>query len=316
MSWLLDDAQDRGEAVALLTASESTIYPRFGFGVAARAASHEIDADRAGFREPVDVGGRFTSLQPGEALDVVDTVWDRCRRRRVGELSRSRNRWEEHLRDPERERAGHSALFVVVHEGRDGPDGFVTYRMRNLWGTETHRLPETRAVVDDLCGRTPEIEAALWQFVACIDLVDVVQLPVRPVDDPVAWRLAEPRRLKVTSVTDWLWARVLDVPAALEARRYRAEGEMVVELVDTYRPAAAGRFQLTAGPDGAECKPAPDASADLVLGPTELGALYLGGVAPSVLAAAGRVDEQTPGVLARADLLFPVAPAPFCNTMF
>jgi hypothetical protein len=49
---------------------------------------------------------------------------------------------------------------------------------------------------------------------------------------------------------------------------------------------------------------------DLALGAPELGSIYLGGVKPSVLARAGRVEERRPGALRRADALFasPVAP--------
>ncbi|HVX17540.1 MAG TPA: GNAT family N-acetyltransferase [Acidimicrobiales bacterium] len=320
MQWLLDDAEQRGEAAAMLTASESSIYGRYGFGVAAQAASHEIEVDRAAFRDHLDVPGSFTLLPLADALDVVHGLWERCRAGRVGEVSRQRSRWEDELLDREQHRHGLSALFLVVHEGPDGPDGFATYRQRNIWGTETHRLPETRVVLDTLCGTTRDVEAALWQYLASIDLVREVEMPVRPVDDPIRWRLVEPRRLKVTSISDWLWARLLDVAAALAARSYSAPGALVLDVVDPFRPSAAGRFRLEAGGasegDGASCTPAPEASPDLTLGAEELGALWLGGVAPSVLAAAGRVDEHTPGALALADRMFPVHPGPFCNTMF
>ncbi len=316
MSWLLDDAERRGEAVAMLTASESSIYGRFGFGVAAQAASHEIDLAGAAFRVPLDIGGRFSLLSPSEALDVLHPVWDRCRLARVGEMSRPKSRWEEELRDLPASRAGSSALFIAVHEGGGGPDGFVTYRHKNIWGIDTHRLPGNQVVVEALCGATPEVEAALWQFLTQIDLVKTLVLPVRPVDDPIRWRLAEPRQLKVTSAGDWLWARLLDIPAALSARRYRTRGELVLEVSDPLRPNCAGTFHLEGGPDGAACRRVSSNTPDLTLGAAELGSLYLGGVAPSALAMAGRIDEHTPGALAKADALLQIDPRPFCNTMF
>ena len=40
----------------------------------------------------------------------------------------------------------------------------------------------------------------------------------------------EPRVVKVTTIKDLLWVRVLDVVAALEARPWGADGEVVLEL--------------------------------------------------------------------------------------
>ena len=152
-------------------------------------------------------------------------------------------------------------------------------------------------------GASADVEAALWRFLCDIDLVERVECWNRPLDDPLRWRLAEPRRLRTTAISDWLWLRVLDVPGALEARGYEGEGELVLEVIDRFRPSAGGRFRLEAGPDGAACKPT-DETADLTLGAAELGAIYLGGVAPSLLAEAGRIDEHARDALARADALF------------
>jgi hypothetical protein len=48
----------------------------------------------------------------------------------------------------------------------------------------------------------------------------------------------------------------------------------------------------------------------------DLGAMYLGGVSPSTLAAAGRVNEVGPGVLAAADRVFASPVTPFCTLHF
>ena len=62
--------------------------------------------------------------------------------------------------------------------------------------------------------------------------------------------------------------------------------------------------------------PGPGRTADLRLGVTELGAIYLGGVSPSLLAAAGRIEEVRPGSLDRADALLATSPAPLTGTGF
>ena len=157
--------------------------------------------------------------------------------------------------------------------------------------------------------------AALWRYCLDVDLVASVQFGNAPVDDPVRWMLADPRRLRVTVASDWLWVRILDVPAALEGRGYTVDGELVLEVADAFRPETAGRYVLDAGPDGASCRPT-DREPDLVLGIADLGALYLGGTAATTLARAGRLREETSGVITRADALFACQPAPFCGTDF
>jgi predicted acetyltransferase len=107
------------------------------------------------------------------------------------------------------------------------------------------------------------------------------------------------------------------VPVALAQRAYLGEGELVLEVVDPFRPrgSAAGRFRLQAGPDGATVSRT-RATPDLALEVPELGAAFLGGVRFSTLARAGLVEERTAGALARADALFATEPLPFAYTWF
>ena len=58
MAYQLDDVARRGEPVAILNASESSIYTRFGYGLATFFQSWQIDTKRAAFRDSVD--HRFT----------------------------------------------------------------------------------------------------------------------------------------------------------------------------------------------------------------------------------------------------------------
>jgi predicted acetyltransferase len=136
------------------------------------------------------------------------------------------------------------------------------------------------------------------------------------VDDPLPWAVADPRRVRTSELTDWLWLRILDVPAALGPRRWGAAGRVVLDVVDRFRPASGGRFAVEAGATGEGAVALTDEPADLVLGAEELGAIALGGVAPSVLARAGRITEARPGALAVADALFRPERAPHCATMF
>ena len=111
---------------------------------------------------------------------------------------------------------------------------------------------------------------------------------------------------------DEQWLRLLDVDAALAARRYAAVGaSVVVEVRDEQLPANAGCFRI--GPDHAARSTDP---VDVRLDVTELGALYLGGVRAADLAATGRLEERRAGAAAALDALLAVGAAPWCGSFF
>lgn len=311
----LDEVAARGEPLAALMATESSIYGRYGYGPGTMRAQVEIETARSTFATSPAVDGRLKLLEKETAIPLVRQVYDRLRPMRAGTVNRDDWKWEERRRDTPAHRDGASARFWVVHEDDSGqPDGYATYRVRERWD---HGLPCSTIAVEELYGLSSDIEAAMWRFLCDIDLADRVVANARPLDDPLRWWLVEPRRLRTTSVSDWLWVRVLDVSAALSARRYEVDRDhsVVLDVVDRSRPASGGRFRLDAGPDGAACT-STTAAADLTLDTADLGSCYLGGVAPSTLAAAHRIEENRSGAIARADALFLTRRLPFCDTGF
>jgi predicted acetyltransferase len=92
-------------------------------------------------------------------------------------------------------------------------------------------------------------------------------------------------------------------------------GQLALDVHDPFRPGTGGRFLLDTDAKSASCSRT-DAEPDLAMEIDDLGAIYLGGVAPSTLAAAGRIQARSAEVLSRADDLFSTAPAPFCMTGF
>jgi predicted acetyltransferase len=300
MAQVLDDARRRGEPLSALLASESTIYGRFGFGVAVTVSSVEIERAGARLRQPVDVSGRVRMLDPDELAGVLPAIWDRYRRRQPGEVSRSKGWWARRLRDdPLFRPAGGGPRFAVVWE--DG-EGYVTYRVAQRWDDG---LPRHTLIVEDLVAASPQVRAGLWQFCFGVDLVGTVRAFNQPLDDPLRWSLVDPRRLRTTAVNDLLWVNVLDVEAALSARAYASEQSLVLDV------AGAGRFRLAGG----QCRRTDDL-ADLGIEVADLGSAYLGGVSFATLARAGRVAERAPGAVARADALFATAPGPASCTGF
>ena len=308
------EVEGRGELVSALGASESVIYGRFGYGLATTFANYEIDPRRGQFLRPVAGRGRLRLLEPEETAKIFPPLYDRYRRGQPGELSRPQAWWEVYARDPEWRREGASRLYNVVYETGPGRvEGWLSYRVQSRW---SGGLAANTVNVVMLVGLTPEADAALWRYLFELDLAGTIRLRDRPVDDPIRWRLADPRRLRVTEVGDHLWVRLLDLPGALAARRYAVQGTLVLQVSDALRLRNQGRFRLEGGPDGATCQPSTAEPADLALDIADLGAAYLGGTSLASLARAERVTELTPGALLQADRMFAASPPPICTTHF
>ena len=311
----LDDVHAAGVAIAGLTASESIIYGRFGYGLATSHLELEIEKVHSRFQNPVADEGRCVLLDKGEAAKVLPGLHDRVRLTRPGDLNRFERYWDEWFSDPKHDRGGASARFYVVHESANGePDGYLAYRTREHWDDG---LPRNTVEVAELRAFDPRAEAALWRFALDIDLVDKVRAHRQALDEPLRWLVADPRRVRVVGRHDHLWLRLVDLPAALEARGYDTEDDLVLEVEDQFCDWNSGRWRLQTGPDGASCTRAKaKAKVDLSLSAADLGAAYLGGVQFSTLARAGRASEQRTGALGRADRVFACDPVPWCTTGF
>jgi predicted acetyltransferase len=315
MAHQLSQFRDREVPVSVLTASESAIYGRYGYGLASSYQTVAVSSKRSGFLgAPGGDGpgtGQLRLVDVAEAARVLPGVHGRARRLRPGEVSRSEACWANILADRERQRDGGGARLYVVHEGADGgADGYASYRYHWKWDGG---LPAHRVAVEDMYSTSPEVHAALWRFLLDVDLVEEVVVGHVPLDEPLRWRLADPRQVRTTTISDFLWARLADVPAALGARGYGAETELVLEVPGS----STERYLLATSPAAGSCRRARDSEGtDLVLGLRELGAIYLGGCRPSVLAAAGQVRESRAGALGRADAAFASPLAPFCGTHF
>lgn len=317
MARQLDDVAAGPEPVAVLTASEALIYSRFGYGIASRGLRWCIDPSRSAFRSDVAMArGRLRQITVDRARQVLPAAYERIRARRPGSVARSSVWWETHaFLDRESRREGGGAVMVLVHEDPTGTvDGFATYRAVQSWWPD--RIPGSTLRIEGLEAADDAVHLALWRGLLDHDLYAEVEILHAPVDDPITLALADPRRLRASALSDWLWLRILDVPAALGPRRWGAAGTVVIEVVDRFRPASGGRFRIDADADGTGEVTATDAPAEVTLGAEELGAVALGSVPPSTLARVGRVSEQRRGALRTADDLFRTEVAPHCATMF
>ncbi|MFF1559461.1 GNAT family N-acetyltransferase [Streptomyces sp. NPDC058279] len=305
----LDDIRAGGEPLAVLTASEPEIYGRFGYGTAAYALALEIDTTRVRLSVPPGTDGiRLRLVDPGKALADCERVYAELVARRPGAPARQPGWERQALLDPESGRAGASPLMCVVAEAPDGQVvGYARYRVKADW-----QLTGAAGTVEvaDLDASDPAAYAALWRYLCEMDLTWTVRAGRRPADDPVLHLVNDVRRCR-PNPRDALHLRLVDLGAALEARRYAAPLDVVLEVEDAFCPWNEGRWRLRVGPEGAaSCVRSAD-PVDLELSVRELGSAYLGGITLTSLAGAGRVREVRPGALARASRAFAGDVAPW-----
>ena len=304
----LDDVHERGEPLAALWASEETIYGRFGYGPASFVGEILLRREYTTFAEPFSAEGRVRIVDHDEALRTFPRIWNAVRRRTPGMTSRSRAWWETRtLYDAPDNRAGGGPKRLALLE-RDGrPEGYAIYRHKPKWelGVSEAELSVIEAIALD--GRPT---AELWRYLLDVDWYAYLKSWLLPPDHPLFFLLATPRRMQYR-LGDGIWVRLVDVGEALSARRYAADGDVVVDVRDSFCPWNEGRWRIA---DGVARRTR--AAAHLRCNVSALGAAYLGGVRFPQLVLAGRVEELRRGAAARADSMFRWDRSPWSPEIF
>ncbi|MCL1899502.1 MAG: GNAT family N-acetyltransferase [Promicromonosporaceae bacterium] len=304
---------ENGESWTGLYAAEHAIYGRFGYGSA--ADSYSLQLSRQAALRPV--GGEVDHtirIELANAADhaelalAIDRAGGRGRGGRPG-WNTFPDSWNLHSRwlDPSRWRGGKEGRRIVVVE-RDGqPRAYATFRRGNDW---KDYQPNGTVYIQRWGALDAAASHALWTSLLDLDLMAKVEVGGVPTDDAILNLLVN-RRAATPKLVDSQWARLLDVPAALSARQYQTEIDVVLELTDARLPANAGRWRLQAEAFGAATCARTAAKADVTLDIRELSAAYLGARSLAALAQAGLVNggELTEQVRRTAAAFgWPIAP--------
>jgi predicted acetyltransferase len=325
MAQHLEHAAERGEPVSGLHAAEQPIYGRFGYGL----ACHQLQLTLPRGAELRDVPGadavrlRLEHADADRHADRLAECFALVGRERPGMVDRpSAGLRLEPLDDQLAARRTAEPLRVLLAEPDPSPDcssgpdaalrGYALFRRRSAWDGA---IPNGTVLVRELVARDPAAARALWGRLVDLDLTSTVETDDRPLDDPLLHLLQDYRAARPRLV-DGLWVRLVDLPAALAARRYSTHVDVVLGVTDPLLPRNAGGWRLRGGPDGpGECTPT-QAEPDLLLDVRELAAAYLGSVTLAALAGAGLVREQRPGALRRASAAVQWPVAAYCGWGF
>ncbi|MFH8794838.1 GNAT family N-acetyltransferase [Streptomyces sp. NPDC017941] len=351
-----------GVPVAVLWASEDAIYGRFGFGPATHGNTVEVHTERPLALRITPDDGALRLVDPADAPALLGPYYDRTRAERGGRIARDQAWWsEEWLVTKDQEDDELSPPRVVVLGPRadaaldaghpqdtDHPHAAAhpqnTADSQDITGYAIYRTKsrdDTPGLVrlDELEADTPQAAAALWRYLADIDLTGLIRAWGRPLDDPLLLFAADRDQVRVTGQFPALRLRLVDVGAAFRARSWATPVDLVLEVRDPQLPANDGRFRLTVPASGTDATPpGTDATtyghpattyghpattyghaatayghtratyepttdpADLTVDVRDLAAAYLGGVTGlTAVVRAGLATEHTPGAAAALD---------------
>jgi predicted acetyltransferase len=304
---MLEDARERGEPLAALYASEAAIYGRFGYGLASLSLDLDAWSDRIVFRDDPGRQGEVRLVEFDEALRLFPPFYERLRVARPGMLSRSEHWWRFHrLTDYPHRRRGASKRFNAALELDGEVRGYAIYRLKEEWESG---YPKGEVGLIEAFADSAAATRELWRYLFGIDFMTRVKSEFFDTASSLPLQVVDMRALHLRA-RDGLWLRLVDVEAALRARSYAADDAVVIDVRDDLLEWNRGRYRVGSAVERTDDEP------DLAIRVDDLASAYLGAFTFDRLASAERVEERTPGALARAGALFRTPLPPYCPEVF
>jgi predicted acetyltransferase len=298
---MIDDhfsrSRERGEVVSTLSAAETTIYQRFGYGLAC-PVYHLTLPRGAELREVAgsdDLRLRLEDANLAAHSQSVRAVL--ARDQRPGAMATTGDALLANLFfDPESARDGRERRRIAIVEDRDGPAAFALFQRKLGFGASGPT--GTGESTNGWAAATAAAERRMWSVLADLDLMTSMRVTSVALDSPLVHLLKDVRGV-VANMRDQVWLRILDVPAALSARTYLKDVELTIVVEDSRLAENSHPWRFTVVNGIATVERAErDSSVDVRLSIQELSAAYLGGTTLDALAVAGLVEENRPGAVA------------------
>ena len=244
----LRQAADEGVPLALLTASDASIYGRFGFQSVVSEASVEIKVDKFKLTKEAQavIDGYYVDWALRDDLfKAVREVALKAHQTTRGSTSRHFTFDLEMFMSMESGEYESKYRGVLARDPAGEVVGYAVYEFVTEGG-------KTR--VRDLDATDPGAEIALWNHLAGIEGQTEVSYADMSVSNPLQLALVNERAVKVTGVSDFLWARILDPVVCLEARSYsfaaKAAALSATFTVEDPAGYCSGTFQVQLGAEG------------------------------------------------------------------
>ncbi|KFA93367.1 GNAT family N-acetyltransferase [Archangium violaceum] len=275
MRTALRELRSQGAPLASLYPATQPLYRRVGFEQSGSRQEIRVRLHGLDFQE------RTLALRPVTEADVpaLRDVYRRYAQRQQGWIDRTAYTWNR-VTHPR----GETAYGYLV-EGRAGIEGYVYLTRRLVSQGLVQELNLT-----DIVALTPAAGRRLLSFLG--DHRSMAQEVVwrgGPAD-PLLFQLRE-QTYEVKHLFHWM-LRLLDVPAALQARGYPAglSGALHLEVEDDLFPENHGRFVLEVENGEAEVRRGGDG--DVKLHVRALAPLYSGFLSPAALQGAGALEAD------------------------
>jgi predicted acetyltransferase len=319
MTQCLQRCATDGYGLAALTASEDSIYGRFGFGRAAVSQKVSVAVEqglrlRPDVQAVLDASGLRVFTPSWQAFPAVyTTAFEAFQARTPGQTGAT------HAYDARAR--GENNPWALKGESKDWRPLVVADADGDVHGYAifTFDWPESgprRAKIADLAADSLLAEVALWEALAATDLVQVLEWNEAPTDFALPVALVHPRAVSFEARADHVWIRITDMVAAFAARGLAEDGSLSLHVTDrlglidgdwvvTTKGAVT---EVTAGAEPATAVGHEEVPA-ISLDAEALAELYLGTVDPATLVALGRAGVA-PEHLSQVQSMFLVTQAP------
>lgn len=312
MTRSLEWHREVGQPIAMLWASFGAIYQRYGYGLSSAHTAYTFDPRFVALRDPdpPSQAGYTVRLVDAEThRPLVERLYEAYIAPRTLAIERRGPHWDVYWHWEVARKKDRRKYVAIAYDSEGEPQGFFIYSTMEDMGAPFQPGPDQSMEVNQFIPLTLEAHRAMWNYIRSHDLVRQVKFGFVPEDDPMPDMLLEPRELQ-RRTGDAMWLRIVDVPAALEARGYEpdAEGSLMIAVRDDLCPWNDGTYRVSIEGGSARVQPASGA-ADLTMPVAALSPLYSGFRGATNLARAGRIEGDT-DALRRADALFRTAYRP------
>ncbi len=224
--------------VAALTVSEGAIYGRFGF--APTSVWDDLEIETAGAQIVGEPTGEIRYVPVERLKELAPEVSQAFHRRAFGAIYQRDCAVRGLTGEDHEGLAGEMGKRrALIHLDEHGAiDGCATY---SHGGWEEAERPYTLEVFD-LVGATPEAEREMWRHFVALDLVDRIKHRNRSAFTRLFFR--NPRSVKVTGREDFVWWRLLDLPAVFARLPYLSDGQARFTVEDPVG-IVSGAYELT-----------------------------------------------------------------------